>query len=83
MRRRKVGKEWLPTPWGGRFRDYATLGGVRVPTTGEAYWELPEGRYVYWRARVTSVELFDAPFSTDSGGASCSWRRVPSTKAGR
>jgi hypothetical protein len=61
-RRRKVGNEWLPTPWGGRFSDYKTLGGIRVPTSGEAYWELPERRYVYWRGRVLSAALLDDPF---------------------
>lgn len=56
MRRRKVDREWVETPWGGAFGGYETLGGIRVPTTGEAYWDLPEGRYVYFRGRITSVE---------------------------
>jgi hypothetical protein len=30
---------------------------VRVPAGGEAWWDLPEGRFVYWRGRVTGVEL--------------------------
>jgi hypothetical protein len=55
-RRREVGKEWRPTPWGGRFSRYETLGGVRVPTFAEAYWDLPEGRYVYWRGTVLALE---------------------------
>jgi hypothetical protein len=61
-RQRKVGNEWVPTPWGGRFGEYETLGGIRVPTSGEAYWDLPEGRYVYWRGTVTSAILLDQPF---------------------
>ena len=36
MRRFKVGKEWVPTPWGGRFADYKTFSGMRVPSSGEA-----------------------------------------------
>ena len=62
VRRRKVGDEWLPTPWGGRFSDYETLGGIRLPTSGEAYWDLPHGRYVYWRATVLSAQMLDEPF---------------------
>jgi hypothetical protein len=26
------------------------------------YWDLDEGRFVYWRGRVTSAELLDEPF---------------------
>jgi len=62
MRRRKSGKAWVPTPWGGTFSEYKVLGGIRIPTAGQAYWELPEGRYVYWRGTVTSVELVAHPF---------------------
>jgi hypothetical protein len=57
MRARRVGDEWVRTPWGGRFSEYETLGGLRLPTRGEAYWDLPDGRFVYWRAEVTSAEL--------------------------
>jgi hypothetical protein len=45
------------TPWIGEFRDYAELGGVRVPTRGEVRWELPEGAFTYWRGTVTSLEV--------------------------
>lgn len=64
-RRRKVGNTWVATPWGGRFGDHRMLGGIRVPSWGEAYWELPE-RYVYWRGTVTGVELLDEPFAVDA-----------------
>ena len=43
--------------WGGRFSDYAWVGGIRIPTRGEVYWDLPDGRFVYWRGQVTAVEL--------------------------
>lgn len=33
------------------------LGGVRVPTTAEVGWDLPEGRFVYFRGRLTGLEL--------------------------
>lgn len=51
------GKTFVPRPWGGDFGEYANLFGARVPTAGEAWWELPEGRFVYWRGRVTGLEL--------------------------
>jgi hypothetical protein len=60
-RPRKVDGVWRETPWGGRFRDYAELGGLRLPTQAEAYWELPEGRYVYWRAQIVGASLLAAP----------------------
>ena len=50
-------KTFVPRPWGGDFREYASLGGVRVPTVGEAWWQLPEGRFVYWRGRLAALEL--------------------------
>ena len=66
VRRRKVGDEWLPTPWGGRFGDYKMLDGIRLPTDGEAYWDLPQGRYVYWRGTLLSAQLLDEPFRLSS-----------------
>jgi hypothetical protein len=56
-RPRLEGKTSVPTPWGGVFGDYELLGGVRIPTRAEVRWELSEGPFTYWRARVTSLEL--------------------------
>jgi hypothetical protein len=61
-RRRKVVNEWLPAPWGGQFGDDKTLGGIRLPTSGDAYWELPGCRYVYWRGTILSAQLLNEPF---------------------
>lgn len=44
-----------PRPWHGRFSDYASLGGLRLPTRGEVRWELPEGPYTYWRGEILEV----------------------------
>jgi len=52
-RPRRAGRAWSPTPWGGEFADYALIGGMRMPTSAEVWWDLPEGRFTYWRARVT------------------------------
>jgi hypothetical protein len=65
MRRYKLGDEWVPTPWGGDFGDYQTFGGLHIPSSGEAYWQLAEGRYVYWRGTITSAEAHDEPFRRD------------------
>lgn len=62
MRSLKLGKAWVTVPWSGAFGEYAVLGGVRVPTRAEVSWELESGRYVYWRGRVTSVELLGEAF---------------------
>jgi hypothetical protein len=55
-------KVWRPTPWGGEFRAYETVGGVRLPTEAEVYWELDGERFTYWQGRVASVELLVEPF---------------------
>lgn len=57
MRRRKVDGTWRTTPWGGEFGGYAELDGLWLPTSGEAYWDLPEGRYVYWRGTLSAARL--------------------------
>jgi hypothetical protein len=57
VRPRPVGKTFVPTPWGGDFGDYTSFQGTRIPASGEAWWTLPEGRFVYWRGRITGLEL--------------------------
>ena len=60
----KIGDEWQPTPWGGRFGDYEMLDGIRLPTTAEAYWDRPEGRYAYWRGTILSAQLVRESFGS-------------------
>ncbi len=55
-RPREVGGRFVDTPFGGSFSHYATLAGVRVPTRAEARWELPDGPYPYFRARLVRYE---------------------------
>jgi hypothetical protein len=43
------------TPWVGAFSDFEVVGGVRIPTQGQVRWELPDGPFLYWRGRVTSL----------------------------
>jgi hypothetical protein len=56
-RPRLVGKESVATPWGASFSDYEVVGGVRIPTRAEVYWNLPDGRLTYFRGTVTALEL--------------------------
>jgi hypothetical protein len=43
------------TSWGGEYSRYDVLGGTRMPTAAEAYWDLPAGRFLYWRGTVTDA----------------------------
>jgi hypothetical protein len=54
-RGRTVGKTIVMTPWEGRWTNYQTQSGMRVPMTGEVAWLTPEGRKPYWRGTITSV----------------------------
>jgi hypothetical protein len=54
-RGRTVGDEVVPTPWQGRFWNYAERGGMRVPLDGEVAWLLPEGAKPYWRGHTEEI----------------------------
>jgi hypothetical protein len=56
-RPRQEQKEVVNRPWAGYFSEYHELEGVRVPTRAEVMWELPEGPFPYFRARITGLEL--------------------------
>lgn len=56
-RPRMVGKRVIDTPWRGRFGEYEVIGGVRVPTTAEVTWDLPEGPFTYFRGKLTALEV--------------------------
>ncbi|MGD9902977.1 MAG: DUF6544 family protein [Vicinamibacterales bacterium] len=54
-RGRTVGGKVVPTPWRGRFWNYAERSGMLVPLDGEVAWLLPEGAKPYWRGRITEI----------------------------
>jgi hypothetical protein len=56
-RPRTEGKSVVRRPWRGVFGDYGVFGGVRVPTSAEVRWELPDGEFTYWRGRIRSLEV--------------------------
>jgi len=43
-------------PWGGIYRDWRTVSGMRVPFEAEVYWELDSGPFTYAHWRVDSIE---------------------------
>jgi hypothetical protein len=53
VRPRAEGKSTVETKWFGSFGDYRAFGRIRVPTSAEVAWLLPEGPFPYWRGRVT------------------------------
>lgn len=53
IRPRAEGKSTVETKWSGSFGDYRTFGRIRVPTSAEVAWLLPDGPFTYWRGRVT------------------------------
>jgi hypothetical protein len=56
-RPRGTGRGSVPTPWGGAFRDYREVHGFRIPAQAVAWWDLPGGRFEYWRGEVTGMWL--------------------------
>jgi len=54
-RPRRVDGGYEPTPWTGRWMEYETRDGMRVPTRGEVVWHLPDGDLPAWRGRLTDI----------------------------
>jgi hypothetical protein len=54
-RYRTVGDDLERTPWTGYWCDYELRNGVRVPTSGEVEWNLPDGDLPYWRGTLTEI----------------------------
>ncbi|WP_457389950.1 DUF6920 family protein [Roseateles sp. P5_E1] len=51
-RGRKVGRMTEMAPWEGRWKEWTTRDGMRVPLAGEVAWLLLSGRQTYWRGRL-------------------------------
>ena len=60
-RGRTVGNAVIMTPWEGSWSNYQLHDGLRVPFSGEVAWLTPEGRRVYWRGTITSLDYQVAP----------------------
>lgn len=59
-RGRAVGGSIVPTPWQGRWTEWSLRNGMRVPSSGEVEWILPEGPQPYWRGRLSSYAVLSA-----------------------
>jgi len=42
-------------PWHYDFSDHRNYDGVRIPTSAVAAYDKPDGQWVYWRGKITSV----------------------------
>jgi hypothetical protein len=62
QRPRLVGNKVVDTPFRGVFGMYRQFDGVRLPTTAEVSWLLPDGPFTYFRGRITK-------WSADGGQA--------------
>ncbi len=54
-RYRTVGDKLVAAPWEGRFWNYQSRDGMRVPLDGEVSWMLASGTWPYWRGRATQL----------------------------
>lgn len=43
--------------WRGAFKDYAEIGGRRIPLWGEVGYDYPDGYESYWRGRITGYHV--------------------------
>jgi hypothetical protein len=55
-RPRQYGTTYIPTPWEGRFAAYATIRGMRIPTTGEVGWWVDEHDDPVWHGTISDVD---------------------------
>jgi hypothetical protein len=52
-----LGEAFVPRRWGGDVGGFDSFAGRRIHAFGEVWWDLPEGRFVYWRGRITGLKL--------------------------
>jgi hypothetical protein len=53
---RDVDGEGVPTPFVARVGEYRRIDGMMIPVAGEVEWILPEGRFAFWRGRITDAK---------------------------
>jgi hypothetical protein len=53
QRPRLVGKHAVLTPWSGTGSEFREYQGLRIATHLEVAWNLPEGRFTYFRGDIT------------------------------
>jgi len=50
------GKTYLNYPWSTPAMRYKDFNGMKLPSYGEAIWQMPEGDYIYGKFNLKSVE---------------------------
>jgi hypothetical protein len=63
-RARSVRGDLVPTPWQGKFWNYAEFEGVKVPQEGEVAWLVGGGAKPYWRGRLMALSYDGAQASS-------------------
>jgi hypothetical protein len=63
MRHREVKGSFVRTPWIAHVRDWARVGGMMIPRTGEVAWVIDDEPVPYWRGTLVdaSYEFADDP----------------------
>ena len=56
LRHRAEGDGAILTPFEGRFADYVSIAGMRIPRRGEVAWQLADGWTTYWRGTITRAD---------------------------
>ena len=54
-RGRSVDGKIIPTPWRGRFFNYAERRGMQIPLNGEVAWVIDESEKTYWRGKINQI----------------------------
>lgn len=53
----KEGGTFIRRRWGGVYSDYGVVGGIEIPRRAEVSWDLPEGRFPWFRCTITSLDV--------------------------
>jgi hypothetical protein len=54
------GKRFALGDWSAEFGDYRQFGDLRMPESGSVSWDLPDGRFTYWRGEIVDAGLITA-----------------------
>lgn len=53
----KFGEDYIQYPWEGKYSDYKTFNGVKIPTKCEVGWHLPSGWWLFLKAKIVDTEF--------------------------
>lgn len=55
-RYREANGKYELTPWAGYYHDYEEKHGMHIPTTAKVEWQLADGNFPYWQARIIEID---------------------------